>query len=231
VSKDLTAEGVRDLVGRSPVILEIGCNDGTDTLAFLGAMPEARIYCFEPDPRAIARFKRQVHDPRARLFLMGVSNQDGTATFYGSSGQAPETSKHPGAPACCWLDEWDLSGSLCRPTGHLSYSPWVTFPESRQCLVRTIKLDTWAAHHLNADCIDFIWCDVQGAEALVIQGGAKTLSITRYFYTEFYNTPLYEGQLPLGDLQGMLPDFTLLGTYGDNALFKNRRPECFKSPS
>src|ERR1700734_4400073 len=55
----LTHEAIAALVGKpDPVILEIGCNDGTDTLALLRVMPQASFHCFEPDARAIARFKK-----------------------------------------------------------------------------------------------------------------------------------------------------------------------------
>lgn len=222
MANELNAKDIRNLVGTdSPLILEIGCNDGTDTLKFLETMPRSRVYAFEPDPRAIRRFRENVINHRVTLTEIAVSDTDGEAIFYGSSGRAPAKSRRPGALPCCFLDEWDLSGSLCRPTGHLTYSPWTKFPESRQYQVETIKLDTWLSRHLETEIIDFIWCDVQGAEAMVIRGGANTLVITRYFYTEFYNTPLYEGQLPLSKLQEMLPDFELLGIHGENALFKN----------
>src|SRR5438876_436268 len=54
----LTHAEIATLLAKSnPTILEIGCNDGGDTLAFLRLMPQAKLYCFEPDPRAIRRFK------------------------------------------------------------------------------------------------------------------------------------------------------------------------------
>lgn len=50
---------IKYLVGkRNPVILEVGANIGQTTHKFLQEMPEATIYCFEPDPRAIAEFKK-----------------------------------------------------------------------------------------------------------------------------------------------------------------------------
>jgi 2-O-methyltransferase len=59
----LTHEAIAELVKRpDPTILEIGCNNGSDTLSFLRVMPQAKIYCFEPDPRAIAHFKKHL-DP------------------------------------------------------------------------------------------------------------------------------------------------------------------------
>jgi hypothetical protein len=147
---------------------------------------------------------------------------DGVAKFFGSSGRAPECSRRPNASHYCYLDEWDLSGSLCKPTGHLKFSPWVLFPEDRQYEVTTLRLDTWLENHPEVSEIDFVWCDVQGAEAKVIRGAAEALKSIKYFYTEFYDPPLYEGQLPLEDLEELLPNFELTAIYGDNALFKNR---------
>lgn len=225
VQKELTAQQIRDLVGvNDPTILEIGCNDGTDTLKFLEAMPNATIHCFEPDPRAIARFKEIVGDnPQVSFNPTALSNYTGQANFYGSSGRPPDTSRKAGAPDCCWLPEWDLSGSLCTPTGHLKRCPWVIFPEDRVYEVEVITLDDWLYFHGEILRIDFIWMDVQGAEALVLQGATRALEITRFLYTEFSDTPLYEGQVCLKELQEVLPDFESLGVYGENILLENKQ--------
>ncbi len=220
---EMTAEGIRELVGESPTILEIGCNDGTDTNRFLKAMPGATIYCFEPDPRAIARFKETVSDDRVTLIQAAVADFDGTALFYGSSGRPEEHRRN--INHYCRLKEWDLSGSLCKPTGHLDYSEWVTFPEDRQYRVQVLKLDTWIKGFSDAGVngIDFIWCDVQGAEALVILGAERVLDTTLYFYTEYsQKNELYEGQPSLSTLQELMRGFELLGTYSDNVLFQQK---------
>jgi len=53
----ITVREIKYLVGKpNPVILEIGANIGQTTLDFLKEIPESTIYCFEPDPRAIATF-------------------------------------------------------------------------------------------------------------------------------------------------------------------------------
>ena len=91
-----------------PTILEIGCNSGGDTLAMLRAMPEARIYCFEPDPRAIARFRKELGSnfERVKLFEIAVSDRSGTIEFHASGGGAlPEG--------------FDQSGSIRRPKNRL----------------------------------------------------------------------------------------------------------------
>jgi len=202
-----------------PVILEIGCNDGTDTIRFLNEFPRARIFCFEPDPRPLARFVRgpcvELH--RCQVMSAAVADVDGFSKFHLSGGYPP-TGKHPADAQ----EDWDFSSSLSEPTGHLTWSPWCTF--TRAILVPTIRLDTWLGGHPELDKIDFIWADVQGAEEKLIRGGRETLKRTAWFYTEFYDRPMYLGQPSLERMQQLLPDFNLEAIYGgDNALFRNRR--------
>mgnify|MGYP001596600857 CR=1 FL=1 len=222
---ELTAKDIRNLVGSSPLMVECGANDGTDTQRFLDAMPGIRLYCFEPDPRAIRRFKATIHDDRCTLIEAAVSDIDGEAIFHGSSGQAPESSRTPNAPACVFLKDWDLSGSLCKPTGHLSYSPWVSFPADREYTVQTVTLDTWLDEHFDLRVIDFIWCDTQGGEGLVVRGGVEMLRKTRWFYCETYANPLYEGQPTTKDflalIEKLLPEYKFVSQHGDNILCKN----------
>lgn len=42
-----------------PVILDVGCNDGSDSESFLRLCPEAKLYCFEPDPERLPGLKRR----------------------------------------------------------------------------------------------------------------------------------------------------------------------------
>jgi 16S rRNA C1402 N4-methylase RsmH len=89
----LTHEGIAALIKKqNPTILEIGCNDGTDTLAFLRVMPKAKIYCFEPDPRAVKRFKERMgtYFDKVKLFEVAVSDQTGQIDFHQSSGDVPD---------------------------------------------------------------------------------------------------------------------------------------------
>jgi FkbM family methyltransferase len=219
----LVSETSEFISNKKPVILEIGCNDGTDTLLFLEQYPEAEIYCFEPEPRATKRFCKTVFSDRAHLYDVAISDTDGTAIFNGSSGQCEPHRRN--INHYTKLPEWDLSGSLCEPTGHLEMSKWVTFPKNRQVEVPTIRLDTWSKDNPQIKIIDFIWADVQGAEKLLIDGGIQTLKGTKYFYTEFYPTPMYEGQPNLGQILDLLPNFRLVCQYGrNNALFENKLP-------
>jgi len=206
-------------VGRDdPVILDIGCNDGSQTLWFLRLFGKARVYSFEPDPRARARYLKKVNDDRATLFDLAIADTDGTREFFVSSGR-PETGKEATDRI---VTDWDLSGSIRKPKKHLEKVPWCKF--DRQIIVNTKTLDSWIREE-GIGVIDFIWADVQGAEGDLIAGGKAALSKTRYFYTEYSNTELYEGQLNLRQLLILLPDFRLVRRYENDVLLKNVRIE------
>lgn len=205
------------LIGRhDPVILDIGCNDGAQTLWFLSLFPDARIFCFEPDPRARARFTSMVDDDRAELSDIAISDVDGTAQFFASGGWPEDTDQGPRP------EGWDCSGSIRKPKRHLELHPWCTFDETFE--VTTMRLDTWRRSRA-LERIDFIWADVQGAEADLIHGGRETLSQTRLFYTEYNNDELYEGQIGLRRLLRMMGNcgFELVTRYENDVLLRNRR--------
>ena len=84
-----------------------------------------------------------------------------------------------------------------------------------------MTLDDWSKKHQIAEA-DFIWADVQGAES-DLDGAARFLRSSRYFYTEYSNDEWYEGQIKLADLLERLPAFELVRRYPMDALFKNQR--------
>ncbi|MDD5261891.1 MAG: FkbM family methyltransferase [Methylacidiphilales bacterium] len=214
----ISRELIRDCVGREdPTILEIGCNDGTDTLRFLEMFKNPKIYCFEPDPRAIARFKAKVGErSNVHLYEMALSDRNGEATFYQSGGRKNVES------AQAMPEGWDMSGSIRPPKEHLKVNPWVTF--DRKISVRTSTLDSWLRTQGIAT-VDFIWLDVQGAEMDVFRGGSNTLASTRFIYTEYSNQELYKGQPNLRQLMKYLREFNfdILARYRNDVLFVNKR--------
>ncbi len=196
----------------NPVILDIGCNDGSHTNAFLDLFPEGVVYSFEPDPRAQHAFRRNVTSPRAHLFELAIGAHDGVSDFHVSDGLPPTEAARlrPGG--------WDLSGSIRKPTGHLEQHPWCSF--ASVISVVTQRLDTWAASQ-GITRVDFIWADVQGAEIDLITGGTETLNNTRFLYTEYSERELYEGQVSLRGLVKRLPRFKPVIVYRNDVLFRN----------
>jgi FkbM family methyltransferase len=199
-----------------PTILEVGCNCGSVTLWLLEMFKSPRLYCFEPDPRAMARFKASVGErSNVTLFEMALSDREGTVTFFQSSGRGADK----------WLAKampqgWDLSGSIKQPRRHLDVHPGITFDHT--LAVPTSTLDVVCEGH-GIGPVDFLWLDVQGAELDVFRGGPKTLATTRYVYSEYNDRELYEGQPRLRDLIRYLSDFELIVRYPGDALFRNTR--------
>ncbi len=222
IDHGMTAEKIRELVETKPYMLEIGSHEGTDTLKFLQAMPDIILRCFEPDQRAVARFKRAMQEipttvsGNVELFEKGVTDVDGTKLFYASTGKAGH------------MEDWDYSGSFSRPTHHYVRSPEIKFkdPVAMPC----IRLDTWWAeicevpNGVRGGRLDFIWADVQGGQIPLIAGGRRALACTRYLYIECHQTPEYEDEPTQAELVIMLlPEFEPVAIYGgDNILFKNR---------
>lgn len=204
--KELSVENIKELVKvDNPVIFEIGANCGQTTVEFLKIFPNARIYCFEPDPRAIEKFKRNVQSPNVQLIEAAVGANTGQVIFHQSSGAE-------------WIDPngWDHSGSIRKPKTHLEVWPWVKF--EKQIAVPMIKLDDWVTLN-KIDKIDFIWADVQGAESDLILGALQTLKFTEFFYTEFSDIEWYEGQINFELLCSLLNNFSLLHKFQNDALF------------
>jgi len=73
--------------------------------------------------------------------------------------------------------------------------------------------------------VDLIWCDIQGAERLMIAGGQRTLSKTRWLLVEADAVEMYEGQAVRAQFDGLLPDFWAIDEWPENAnvLFRNRK--------
>jgi FkbM family methyltransferase len=193
-------------------------------MEFLEQFPGGRFHCFDPEPRALVKFQKKITDGRVVLWNVALSDRDGVTKFYQTTGKPPGER---------WKDhdgDWDMSGSIQKPTGHLDYSPWTKFPQLDSSVTEywaaTIRLDTWAeAYYREMPTISLIWCDPQGAQAKIIRGGRKVLANTRWFYTEYAaRGELYEGEPGVDELVKLLPEFELVSIYGgENLLFKNKR--------
>lgn len=210
---------LRSLIGRSNgTIIEVGANDGTDTAKLLDIVPYGDVFAFEPDPRAIKRFKEIVTSERIHLIECAVGASVGTVQFYQSGGLWPHGEEERTLQNL--PEDWDQSGSIRKPKEHLEKHPWVTF--DKKIDVPIVTLDSWTFDH-RIKLIDLLWADVQGAEMDLIAGASDTLRNTRFFYTEYSDTELYEGAPRLDDISSEIPDFELLETFEDNALFRNKR--------
>lgn len=170
----------KQLLPRRPTIIEVGAHDGSTTLGLRRIFPRARILAFEPEPRAIAKFRSRPELRDVTLVECAVADRNGEATFYQCGGRPPA---HAG-------DDWDGSGSIRAPTRAITAHPWMTF--DRQITVPVIRLDDALDRH-GIETIDLIWADVQGAEEDLIRGAFHTLKRTRLLYAECTEDEEYSG--------------------------------------
>lgn len=187
----------------APVVLEIGVGRGEDTVKMAEHLLQHgkpyRLIGFECEDKNFP-FITERNIPGFQLRPVAISDRDGTLEFVGSG-------------------DWPYSGSLKQPRNHRNSYPWIKWDEPR--FVECAKLDTvFNEEHLTH--VDFIWQDVQGSEDLVLAGGQEALKQTRWLYTEYYNSPEYEGQIPRDTIHERLPGkWEMVHDFGDNVLFRN----------
>lgn len=201
----LSKSEIRTLVGREdPVIFEIGCADGLDTIEMLATFrsPAARFYCFEPDPRNLESFKTRISDPRVTLCASAVSDQTGTREFFQST--------------------TIYSSSVKEPNIFEIQDVWAEIDFLPPIVVESVTLDDFVQHKA-LNHIDFLWADVQGAEDLVIKGGRNTLANkVKWLYTEYSSREYYSSSPDLTAIMELLgPRWELVRDFGADALLLN----------
>jgi FkbM family methyltransferase len=173
-------------------LFEIGSCEGEDSIRLRRKYPKARIYTFEPLPGNIEKIKTNFQKYAAKninLFKLAMSNKDGKATFYVSSGHPEDRPKE---------EDWDYgnkSSSLLRPKKTKQIHRWLKFKDKIK--VKTRRLDSFCDEAC-IDKIDFIFIDVQGAELMVLKGAGDLLKKVGMIWMEVESVELYNHQ-PLKD--------------------------------
>jgi FkbM family methyltransferase len=144
-----------DLLGSTPLIVDVGANVGQFANAAKLFFPEARVISFEPDPETYADLQVNTHGLRdVELHNIGLGDRDGVLTFYrhelsvmsSFSDDAADTANHRGSKQL----------PVCR-------------------LDAVLKSD---------DRPDLLKIDVEGFERQVLQGAWETVSRCRYVLIE-----------------------------------------------
>lgn len=140
---------MESLVEDGDIFFDIGANIGWHSINIAVSRRHTKVYSFEPLPQTFLQLETNVRlnaIPNVQLHHFGFSNQAGTFPFY-----------------------YYLEGSGNASSANLTGRPDV---EIVQCRVQTLDDYTDSEN----TCIDFIKCDVEGAELLVFQGGTRTIA-------------------------------------------------------
>ena len=184
------------------VILEIGSHVGTDTIHLRKNFPNAKIFCFEPDPRTAEIFRIYRKDLNAELITKAISNKNGNSKFYQAFYKHLEEftiNKYS------WIDKELIKKNKLSKAGASSLKTGHETTSTAEIInVETIRLDDWAKQN-SIENVDLIWIDAQGAEKDIFEGGANILKKTRYIWTEFGATD-YEGGMSWKETKNELKD-------------------------
>jgi 2-O-methyltransferase len=199
----------------SPVIFEVGARHGEDSQILIDTFPDGNFHVFEPLPSnfdilydnlCVRKNEQIIKDGRLNLWKIALSDQTGTEQFYPSTDD----------------QGFNGSSSLLKPTAHLEHFPHVRFGEPISVVTETLDYYCYDGEG-ELGHIDFIYMDTQGAEAKIIAGGQKMLRHTKYLYSEYYQTEMYEGQKTLDEWQKLLPgNWQMIMKWPNDALFVNK---------
>jgi FkbM family methyltransferase len=140
---------MENLIANGDNFFDIGANIGWYSINIATSRRAAMVFCFEPIPRTYGHLQKNIglnSVSNVTAHNFGFSNQTGEFTFY-------------------YYPEGSGNASSANVTGRSDV-------ETVQCNVRT--LDDYTDE--TGTRVDFIKCDVEGAELLVFQGGIKTIS-------------------------------------------------------
>lgn len=178
---------LREVLGECDSILEIGANDGRDTIELAMVFPNATIHAIECDVRLFARCLERIKAfPNIIFYPFAASDKSGFSSLFESIGGSFGSS------------------SLLSPNLIREENPDIGFLSGR------IVVNGRVSDLLSAiDCkqVDLMWMDVQGAESTILRDLENHLIKFRAIYLEVEDIELYKGQALFPEISKTLRDF------------------------
>jgi FkbM family methyltransferase len=141
-------EFMAELLSPESVVLDIGANIGAYSIPLAKAFPDVTVHAFEPNPYAVARFRRNLLVNRIdniRLHEKALGEEAGTLEFYAIEGR-----------------DIGLSSFIDR-----------SFKEAHPMRMQLTRLDDMLDQDLSR--VSVIKIDVQGFESQVLRGATRLL--------------------------------------------------------
>lgn len=188
--------------------LDIGSNDALSSIKYALLFPNATIHAFEPIESNVEKMKANLKEfgveERVVIHQIALSDENGTADFYLSSGQPPGVGND--------YDYGDKSSSLFEPKLHTDLLPWCKFTKS------TVKTYRYEDLEDKPSSIQFLHIDVQGAELKVFHGMGKELDKVKVVWMEVERVELYKDQPLENDVNQFMVSkgFSLIKSTGNH---------------
>lgn len=176
---------VRPFLSQSPIILEAGSFNGSDTVKMAQFWPQSIIHTFEPVQELYEDVKNNTKAYKNIVpYCKALSDRTGSSLFY--------ISEHIDQPGRVWG-----CGSLLQPKEHLTFDQFVYFPCER--IVEAVSLDDWAKEQ-EIETLEFLWLDMQGSELHVLKESQLAKRATAIF-TEVEFVEAYASQYLYKDVK------------------------------
>ena|SRR3990167_7752803 len=171
-------EVIKEFLPESPIIVEAGAFDGSETITMAKKIKNSQIYSFEPIPELFDKLTGKAASfSNIKTYQLALADFNGETNFY--------TSEEPNAPGIV-----SQSSAIMKPKEHLNYSATCF----KNCIkVNAKTLDTWAKEN-NIDRVDFLWLDMQGYELNALKASPNILKTVKVIFTEVEFVEAYEGQ-------------------------------------
>jgi FkbM family methyltransferase len=189
---------------RINVVCDVGSMNGADALKFRDAVPEARIYAFEPNPAnlQLMRANRALQARSIQVEPLAATNRDGEAMFF-------------------LVDADYRSQNDCRRGMSSLYKREGDWASADVVRVKTTRLDTFLADKCAPDARLALWIDTEGKAFEVIEGLAGMTERTLLLHVEV------ETAACIGTEQKLYPDVKAsLERLGFAELATDHSPRC-----
>lgn len=169
-------------------VLHIGAHNGSEYSIYkkIGIRDENIIFV-EADPENFKKLKASIKSKYVQLKNFAVADKIGKMIMY------------------CSPNNDGQSNSLLKPKLHLKQHPEIKFTQQRE--VEVLTIDTAFNNPPN-----FLVCDTQGAEGLILKGAKNTLHKFDYIYLEVNRGEVYEGNIMVDEIDLILSDFERIET-------------------
>jgi FkbM family methyltransferase len=155
-------------------VFDLGSGSGSTALHLHRALPNARVFAFECDTRAIDGCRAALRDTSVTLVPLAVGDTTATLSLHLGSTNA-------------------VAASLLPPA---------TARVAHCALVQCTRLDSWCSS--NGVWPDVVWCDVEADPLAPLRGLGALLTSVLGIYLPILYRPLYVGQPSLADIETFL---------------------------
>lgn len=149
-------------LGRSPVIFDVGANQGAYTSLLRSRFPAATIHAFEPHPNTARSLKDRLGDADIFVHELALSDSDGESLLYSSTDRENDT----------------FSSARADVIEQLHHR------QAESVRVCQRRLDTFCAEK-GIHRIDFLKIDTEGSELAVLEGAGDLLRSGRIQFIQF----------------------------------------------